>query len=189
MYWVTVAMLGMAHYFFHKGSAPGTFSKKKDLPGEQISFQKDADPRMPGHDKEDDSSTGPDDADREDEKSLETESDPWQRHLLYLQKIEDAYRGRRASMDDRKTAIALSRQYLSEFPDLRPAVFDRMQDQDPIVIPVFKMLAIMLEEEEAYDQAEEVCRTALANGVEDGTKTGFEGRIKRIRKKKESPEN
>jgi hypothetical protein len=63
-----------------------------------------------------------------------------------------------------------------------------MADQDPKIIPVFKMLAIMLEEDGAYDQAVAVCRTALDNGLEDGTKTGFEGRIKRILKKKESPE-
>ncbi|MFO7886537.1 MAG: hypothetical protein R6U68_17130, partial [Desulfobacteraceae bacterium] len=62
-----------------------------------------------------------------------------------------------------------------------------MADQDPKIIPVFKMLAIMLEEDGAYDQAVAVCRTALANGLEDGTKTGFEGRIKRLLKKKESP--
>ncbi|MFO7911047.1 MAG: hypothetical protein R6V15_02680 [Desulfotignum sp.] len=63
------------------------------------------------------------------------------------------------------------------------------EDQDPKLIPVFKMLDIMLEEDGAYDQAVEVCRTALDNGLEDGTKTGFEGRIQRILKKKESPEH
>jgi hypothetical protein len=183
MYWVTVTMLGIAHYFFHKGGGPGIFSKKKDPAEGPASMQNDTDQGMPDHGKEADNDSPP-----EGEKTLETESDPRERHLLYLQTIEAAYRGRRTSMDDRSTAIALSHQYLSEFPDLRQAVFDNMADQDPKIIPVFKMLAIMLEEDGAYDQAVAVCRTALDNGLEDGTKTGFEGRIKRILKKKESPE-
>lgn len=183
MYWVTVTMLGIAHYFFHKGGSPGIFSKKKEAAEGPASLQNDTDQGVSGHDKKADNDSTPD-----IEKSLETESDPRERHLLYLQTIEAAYRGRRTSMDDRSTAIALSHQYLSEFPDLRQAVFDNMEDQDPKIIPVFKMLAIMLEEDGAYDQAVAVCRTALDNGLEDGTKTGFEGRIKRILKKKESPE-
>jgi hypothetical protein len=184
MYWVSVTILGMAHYFFHKGGGPGIFSKKKGPAGGPASLQNDTEQGVHGHDKEADNDSPP-----EGEKSLKTVYDPWERHLLYLQKIEAAYRGRRTSMDDRSAAIALSYQYLSEFPGLRQAVFDNMEDQDPKIIPVFKMLAIMLEEDGAYDQAVAVCRTALANGLEDGTKTGFEGRIQRILKKKESPEN
>jgi len=183
MYWVTVTMLGMAHYFFHKGGGPGIFSKKKEPAEGPASLENDTDQGKPGHDQEADKGFPP-----EGEKSLETASDPWERHLLYLQTIEAAYRGRRTNRDDRSTAIALSHQYLSEFPDLRQAVFDNMANQDPKIIPVFKMLAIMLEEDRAYDQAVAVCRTALANGLEDGTKTGFEGRIQRLLKKKESPE-
>jgi len=167
MYWVTVTMLGIAHYFFHKGGSPGIFSKKKKAaegPG-SLENDTDQDQGVPGHDKKADNDSPP-----EGEKTLETASDPWERHLLYLQKIEHAYRGRKTSKDDRSTAIALSHQYLSEFPDLHQAVFDNMADHDPKIIPVFKMLAIMLEEDGAYDQAVAVCRTAL------------------VLKKKESPE-
>jgi hypothetical protein len=183
MYWVTVTILGMAHYFFRKGGTSGTLFKQKDPGGDPASLQKETDQNVPDHDRKADNDSPPD-----VEKSLETASDPWERHLLYLQTIETAYRGRRTSMNDRNTAIALSHQYLSEFPDLRQAVFDNMADQDPKIIPVFKMLAIMLEEDKDYDRAVAVCRTALANGLEDGTKTGFEGRIQRLLKKKESPE-
>jgi hypothetical protein len=180
MYWVTVTMLGIAHFIFHKSGALDRLLKKKDPAGDPASFQKDPDQDLPDHDKKKSDNDPPLDG----EKSLETESGPWERHLLYLQKIEATYRGRKASKDDRTKAIALSRQYLSEFPALRQAVFDRMEEQYPKVIPVFKMLAIMLDEDEAYDQAVEVCRTALENGLEDGTKTGFEGRIQRILKKR-----
>jgi hypothetical protein len=183
MYWFTVTMLGMAHYFFHKGRTSGTWSKQKEPGGDPASLQKETDPKVPDHEQEADNDSPPD-----VEKSLETVSDPWERHLLYLQKIADAYRDRRTNMDDRSTAIALSRQYLSEFPGLRQGVFDNRKNQDPVISPVFKMLAIMLEEDGAYDQAVEVCRTALANGLEDGTKSGFEGRIQRLLKKKASPE-
>lgn len=183
MYWVTVTMLGIAHYFFHKGGGPAFFQRIKNRLKVRHLWRMIQTRGCPGMTKKRIMIPPP-----EGEKTLETESDPRERHLLYLQTIEAAYRGRRTSMDDRSTAIALSHQYLSEFPDLRQAVFDNMADQDPKIIPVFKMLAIMLEEDGAYDQAVAVCRTALDNGLEDGTKTGFEGRIKRILKKKESPE-
>jgi hypothetical protein len=171
---------GYCTLFFHKGGSPGIFSKKKEPADGPASQEKDTGQGVSGHDKKADNDSPP-----ESEKTLETASDPWERHLLYLQTIEAAYRGRRTNMEDRSTAIALSHQYLSEFPDLRQAVFDNMTDQDPKIIPVFKMLAIMLEEDGAYDQAVAVCRTALDNGLEDGTKTGFEGRIQRILKKRD----
>jgi len=38
---------------------------------------------------------------------------------------------------------------------------------------------------EVFDQAIDICLTALAHGIEDGTKTGFEGRIERLMKKQE----
>ncbi len=178
MYWVTVTMLGMAHYFFRQGRSSGSDTKKqaRRVNGDagtatRTSVMADADnrgadiPRI-----------------RDLEISLDTESDPGERHLIYSHIIETAYRNRRTNADDLQTAMELSQQYMAEFASLRDPVLKMMGD-DPKIIPVFKMLAIMLEESGEYDQAIQVCKTALGYGIEDGTKTGFEGRIERILKK------
>jgi len=107
---------GYCTLFFHKGGSPGIFSKKKEPADGPASQEKDTGQGVSGHDKKADNDSPP-----ESEKTLETASDPWERHLLYLQTIEAAYRGRRTNMEDRSTAIALSHQYLSEFPDCWPS--------------------------------------------------------------------
>jgi len=52
-------------------------------------------------------------------------------------------------------------------------------------VPMFVQLAMVLTEDGDYDSAVHVCEKALAWGFDDGTKTGFAGRIDRIRKKAE----
>jgi hypothetical protein len=41
------------------------------------------------------------------------------------------------------------------------------------IVAVFRMLAIILEEARAYDQAVDICRQALAHDIEDMTRTKF----------------
>ena len=48
---------------------------------------------------------------------------------------------------------------------------------------MFPYLATVLTEDGHYDEAIEVCRKAINFGLDDGTKSGFAGRIERIRKK------
>jgi hypothetical protein len=115
-------------------------------------------------------------------KTLEAESDPWQRHVLYTQDIETAYRDRKTSRDAHDRAIDLAENYIRELPDLKQAVFNRLGDK-PKVISAFKQLAIILEEDGEYDRAVAICQAALANGIDDGTRTGFAGRMNRILKK------
>lgn len=109
---------------------------------------------------------------------------PETRHDL-LQKIaEYTYKHRSApAMRERLTEYA--RTYLEEFPELFPAV-ERTHPERPLFLPVFKWYAIHLEEEKAYDEAVRICRLALEYDLDDQTKTGFEGRIQRILKKKTS---
>jgi hypothetical protein len=217
MYWITVTMLGMAHYFFRKGSSMQTQPDTGADSGESDTQASDAHETRAGEpdtsasdidapdsgatdtdvsetavndDSEDrkaasDLHTEPDStALRQKDPSLDTVTDPEERHRLYTRQIETAYRNRRISEEDLYTAMTLSTQYVEEFDSLKQAVLDTMEETDRIV-PVFRMLAIMLEEARAYDQAVDICRQAQAHGIEDGTRTGFEGRIKRLMKKKE----
>jgi hypothetical protein len=54
----------------------------------------------------------------------------------------------------------------------------------PEQVETFKMLAIVMGEDERYDEAVDICKKALSLGLEDGTNTGFEGRIARLEKKR-----
>ena len=195
MYWVTVTMMSIANYFFHRGRTLDSFKKKERIKAADLTDDtshpntgeiSEGDKKQPFQENETKEKTTLETQhpSQEDEKRLATESDPWQRHLIYLHEIENAYRNRRISMDDRIKAIDLSTRYIAEFSSLKSSVFENIQE-NPRIIPVFKMLAIMYEEEEVFDQAIDICKTALAHGIEDGTKTGFEGRIERLMKKQE----
>lgn len=62
----------------------------------------------------------------------------------------------------------------------------RFESDDPDAThrqSVYKMLAITLEEDLELDEALSICRIALEQGLSDGTKTGFAGRIDRLNKK------
>jgi|GEM_PF-3483107 hypothetical protein len=185
MYWITVTMLGMAHYFFRKGSSLQIRPDTEADSGESDTKASDAHETRAG---EPDTSASdidaPDSTPQQPEDSLERVTDPGERHRLYTRQIETAYRNRRNTEEDLNTAMTLSLRYVKEFDSLKPAVLDTMEEGDRVV-PVFRMLAIMLEEAGAYDQAVDICRQAQAHGIEDGTRTGFEGRIRRLMKKKE----
>jgi hypothetical protein len=199
MYWVSVIVLGILHYCFHKGrwskpvekeavaASPETSPDHEDGTMEEQETVAASAETPPDHEE----GTLPDPGFRDDNGetteapmgTLETESDPWQRHLIYTRNIEAVYRKRKASDDAHDRAIDLSEKYINELQDLKPAVFERFGDE-PKVILAFKLLTIILEEDGEYDRAVAICQAALANGIDDGTKTGFEGRIGRIFKKK-----
>ena len=112
-------------------------------------------------------------------ESLETESDPWERHLLYTQLIEEAYKNRKTDKENLNRVITLSQKYIDEFPELKQSVFEKLGNK-PKIIAVFRMLAITLEGMGEFERAVEICNIALDHGIEDRTKTGFDGRIERI---------
>lgn len=160
MYWASVIFLSVLHYCFHKGRrcrAPEeeTIGTSPETPPVQADAPLTAS-GLPGHESE---SGAP-------AETLETASDPWQRHVLYTRDIEAAYRNRKTSRDAHDRAIDLAENYIRELKDLKPAVFDRLRDE-PKVILVLKQLAIILEEDGEYDRAVAICQTALANGIDD----------------------
>jgi hypothetical protein len=56
----------------------------------------------------------------------------------------------------------------------------------PDHIEAFKSITIALDEDERYDEAVAICVRALSLGLDDGTKTGFEGRIARLTKQRDA---
>ena len=52
----------------------------------------------------------------------------------------------------------------------------------PNHIEAFKSMAIALDEDGRQDAAIAVCELALSHGLQDYTKTGFEGRITKLKK-------
>ncbi|ACN17187.1 hypothetical protein HRM2_41300 [Desulforapulum autotrophicum HRM2] len=187
---MSVTLLGVLHYCFHKGrqrnppslveETSGSFPETSPAGGEApAGVEVPAGGEAPAGDTGDNAEK----ASQASPMTLETETDPWERHVLYTRSIESAYKNRKASSEDHDRAIDLSYKYINEFQALKPVVFDRIGDP-PRLIPAFKVLAIILEEDGDYDRAVSVCETALANGVDDGTKSGFEGRIQRIFDKK-----
>lgn len=106
---------------------------------------------------------------------------PVEQHLVLSKIIDLAYRER---SDGAMRAILLEngRRYLALFPELFSALKAELC-QNVHQIAVFKQMAIALDEDGDSDAAIAVCRTAIEYDMDDGTKTGFAGRIARIQKK------
>ena len=81
----------------------------------------------------------------------------------------------------RKKAKSFAQSYVGEFHRLKDAVFKDLGDSRNVT--VFKQLAILYEDDHEYDKALSLCNQALLLGLEDGTKTGYQGRIDRLSKK------
>ena len=111
---------------------------------------------------------------------------PLDRHRLYLRIVDAAYKEREDS-EHRQLCLEYGQRYIEEFPQMEADLREAHEGDLPL-IPVFKQMAITLEEDGDYEAGIAVSETAIAHEVEDGTKTGFEGRIKRLQKKMDSPE-
>jgi hypothetical protein len=103
------------------------------------------------------------------------------RHRLYLRIVDMAYR-QRETAENRDICREYGRRYIDEFPEMESTLREA-QDGDLPTIPVFKQMAIILEEDGDYEAGIAVSEKAIAHEVDDGTKTGFAGRIKRLKNK------
>jgi tetratricopeptide (TPR) repeat protein len=114
-------------------------------------------------------------------KALEVEdSTATDRHFVYNTLIDLYYKQR----DDRDDAIEKCIKYCQE--DIK--TIDEFLDEwngEPPRIPAFKRLEIIHQKQANYQKALNVCDKALELGLDDGTKTGFEGRKERIKNKME----
>ena len=98
-------------------------------------------------------------------------------HFIYTSLIDLYYKQR----GDREDAIEKCVEYCRK--DI--AIADDFVDEfgDVPRIPSFKRLAIIYQKKERYEDALEICDKAVDIGTTDGTKSGFEGRKDRLRKK------
>lgn len=101
-----------------------------------------------------------------------SETVPLERDILYISSINMTYR------DQEEVCLALGRQYIEEFRR-QPNPFGPGRLPDNLVV---KRICRLLEFE-SPEEAIQVCEFAIELGLTDGTKGGFEGRIKRLRKK------
>lgn len=115
------------------------------------------------------------------------------RHFYYNNAI-DYYYGLR---HQDKNAIEKCIQYCKEDIEIAPKVLKLMSKDRtfmhyneegklefiPPRFPSFQRLAIIYENQEKYEEAIELCKLAIKLNLRDGTKTGFEGRIKRLERK------
>jgi hypothetical protein len=115
--------------------------------------------------------------------ALEQTDRPVYRHRLLVRIVQSAY-PRRTDPKIRKLLFQYARMHVKEYPHYGKGVTEDRQAGGASP-PTFKMLAIALEEEGSFDEAIAVSRKALQLNIDDGTKTGFAGRISRLEKKRD----
>lgn len=122
-----------------------------------------------------------------------TENNLIDRHFYYNSIIDYHY----ALRDKEKDALEKCIEYCKEDIKIAPKVLNLMKRDEafkyyneagklvftPPRFPSFHRLAIIYENQGKYDDAIKVCEKAIQLNLKDGTKTGFEGRIKRLEKK------
>ena len=108
------------------------------------------------------------------------DTNPIDRHFL-LQSIVSLSYKQRAEVKYRKICIEHAEMHIAEFPVLAPAL---KADLDGVLprVTTFQHYATVLTENGEFNNAIYVCETALKWGLKDGTQSGFQGRIARIRK-------
>jgi hypothetical protein len=115
-------------------------------------------------------------------KDLSTKTNPVDRHFLLQSIVGETYT-RRKNTGMRKICKEIGIKHVSEFKNISPALKKEFSGVLPRVT-TFKYLATLLTEDGDYDSAIFACKVAISHGLKDGTKSGYEGRIKRIEKKK-----
>jgi hypothetical protein len=102
------------------------------------------------------------------------------RHFLLMNIVDQAYRNRQ-DKEMRKICHQVAEMHIKEFPKIRIAL-----KKDMGMLPrvsTFQQYATVLTEEDRYSEAIDVCEAAIKFGLSDGTKSDFQGRIERIKKK------
>jgi len=114
-------------------------------------------------------------------KAANTKTNPIDRHHLLQSIITEAYKLRKEEKY-RKICIKFAEKHLREFPSLVPALKEDLGGTLPRVT-TFQYYATVLTENGEYEKAIDVCQKAMSFGLNDGSQSGYEGRIVRIKKK------
>ncbi|WP_419661748.1 uncharacterized protein Dvar_21810 [Desulfosarcina variabilis str. Montpellier] len=118
--------------------------------------------------------------------TLDETQDPILRNALLSQIIAEYYRNR-DDADAKEAFYRYAHLHVEEIAGVLDALEKNGQER-PDRIETLRMIAIAMEQDERYDEALEMCHKALSFGMQNGTKTGFEGRIERITRKLEAVE-
>ena len=110
---------------------------------------------------------------------------PIHRHFIYNELIDLYYRLR----DERKDALDKCIYYCKEDIQTLPEFMRNWREEYPNDInlplcPSLVRLAIIRENRGELIEAIDVCKNAIALGLQDGTQAGFEGRLAKLEKKK-----
>ena len=114
-------------------------------------------------------------------KDLSKETNPIDRHFLLQSIVGETYK-RRKDTEMRKICNEIGIKHLSEFKDLAPFLKKEFGGILPRVT-TFQYLSTLLSEDGDYDRAIKICKMAISYGLKDGTKGGFEGRVKKSKRK------
>jgi len=114
-------------------------------------------------------------------KAVDSKTNPIDRHFL-LQAIVDATYKLRKKEKYKMLCTKFAAMHLQELPNIAPALKQDLGGKLPR-ISTFQNYATVLTEEGKFDKAIAICEQAIAYGLHDNTKSGYEGRIKRINKK------
>lgn len=114
--------------------------------------------------------------------ALKTKTNLVDRHFLLMTIVDETYKHRKEDQEAKGLCAEIAELHIKEFPAIKPAL---MKSLDGILprVTTFQKYATLLTEQGEYRRAVEVCEVALAHGLHDGTKGGFEARIEKIKKK------
>ncbi len=102
------------------------------------------------------------------------------KHFLYLSIVNQSYKLRENKVL-RELCKLISERHISEFPLFKDSLmfeFGRLPR-----VPTFQHYATILTEDGDFEKAIQVCKTAIAFNLKDGTKLDYQGRIARIESK------
>jgi hypothetical protein len=114
-------------------------------------------------------------------RALKTKTNLIDRHFLLMSIVDQAYKNR-SDPDSADLLRKVAEMHVSEFPQIKPALKKEMDGILPRVT-TFQKYATFLTDNKEYEKALQICEQAISEGLHDGTKSGFEGRIKRIKRK------
>jgi hypothetical protein len=173
MHWISFAIAGgILHWLYRRGKRAAGAQTAPQQPREAGKAQGPPDPVA--------AALAAEDLDQL-RAAADLAATPLEQHLVLSKIIALAYR-QREDPSLRAVLLEYGRRYLALFPELFPTLKAEL-GENVHQIPVFKQMAIALGEDGDYDGAVAVCRTALDYDMDDGTRTGFEGRIARLQKK------
>jgi hypothetical protein len=118
--------------------------------------------------------------------AFRNKTNPVDRHFLLMGIVDETYK-RRNDPEMRKKCKDIAEIHIKEFPTIVPPLKKDMGGVLPRV-STFQQYSTVLTEDGEFEKAIEVCKLAISYHLNDGTNSGFEGRIERIAKKMKEAE-